>query len=183
VIEILPTSIEWPTREEILIHSLEGPDGEVKEIDYMLKVAVDFYKIMFRAEDRYGIGHMLKVAIDFYKIMFRAEDRYGCTLNQCSKNRPICQLISRLIVNHWLSDKITTYRSNLSPWPIYQSYRRYFDQNIPNVDTYDDFVDDSSVREMIFGPLVLYSLCSHLIRAFSCCLSSLVVSTKTKRRE
>jgi hypothetical protein len=66
-------------------------------------------------------------------------------LYQCSKNRPICRLISLLIVNRWVSDKITTYRSNLSPWPIYQSDSRYFDKNTPNFATYDDLVDNSSV--------------------------------------
>jgi hypothetical protein len=68
---------------------------------------------------------------------------------QCLKYRPICRLISRLIVNHWVNDTITTYQSNLSPWPIYQSNSRYFDQNIPNVATYGDFVDDSSIREKL----------------------------------
>jgi hypothetical protein len=100
-------------------------------------------------------------------------------LRQCLKNRPIY----RLIVNRWVSNKIITYWSDLSPWPIYQSDSQYFDQNILNFATYGYLIDDSSVRETIFGPLVMYFLCSHLIHAFCCCPSSLVVSIKTKRRE
>jgi hypothetical protein len=95
-------------------------------------------------------------------------------------------------VNRWVRDKITTYRSDLSAWPIYQSFffrlpiyqsdSRNFDQNILNFATYGDLVDDSYGRETFFEPLVLYSLCSHLIHAFYY-PSSLVVSIKTKRRE
>jgi hypothetical protein len=36
-------------------------------------------------------------------------------LRQWSKNRPICQLISQLIVNHCVSNKIITYWSDLLP--------------------------------------------------------------------
>jgi hypothetical protein len=74
---------------------------------------------------------------------------------QCSKNRPICRLISQLIMNRWVSNKITTYRSDLSSWPIYQSDSRYFDQNVPNFATYGDLVDDSSARETIFWTIGL----------------------------
>jgi hypothetical protein len=48
-------------------------------------------------------------------------------LVQYSKNHPICRLISQLIMNHWVSDKITAYRSDLSPRPIYRSDSQYFD--------------------------------------------------------
>jgi hypothetical protein len=96
-----------------------------------------------------------------------------CT--QCSNNRPIC----RLIVNRWVSDAITAYRSDLSPRPIYQCDSRYFGQNILNFATYRDLIDDLSVRETIFGPIVLCSLCPFLIDAFYCCPSSLLVSIKT----
>jgi hypothetical protein len=47
-------------------------------------------------------------------------------LDHRSKNRPICRLISRLIVNRWVSDKIIAYRSDLSPrlifWPKYTEF-------------------------------------------------------------
>jgi hypothetical protein len=108
---------------------------------------------------------------------------FGLSTHKCSKSWPICQLIPWLIVNRWVSDTITAYRSDLSRRPIYQSNSRYFSQNILNFATYRDLVANSSVRGMIFGPLVLYSRRSHLINAFCCCPSDLVVSTKTKWME
>jgi hypothetical protein len=36
------------------------------------------------------------------------------SIRKCSKNWPICRLISQLIMNHWVSETITTYRSDLS---------------------------------------------------------------------
>jgi hypothetical protein len=54
-------------------------------------------------------------------------------------------------MNRWVSDNITTYRSDLSSLPIYQSDSQYFDQNILNFDPYGDLVDDSSARDTISG--------------------------------
>jgi hypothetical protein len=102
---------------------------------------------------------------------------------QCSKDRPICRLISQFIVNRWVSDTITTYQSDLSPRPIYQCDSRYFGQNILNFATHHHLVADLSVREMIFGPIVLYSLYPHLIDMFCYCPSGLLVSINTEWRE
>jgi hypothetical protein len=58
-------------------------------------------------------------------------------------------------MNRWVSDKITTYWSDLSSCPIYQSDSRYFDQNILNFATYGNLVDNSSVRETSFWAISL----------------------------
>jgi hypothetical protein len=73
----------------------------------------------------------------------------GLKQDHCSKNHPICRLISRLIVNHWVSDKIIAYRSALSPRLIYRSDRRYFCQNILNFTTYGDLVADLLVNSLV----------------------------------
>jgi hypothetical protein len=75
---------------------------------------------------------------------------YYLYFGQCSKNRPIYRLISRLIVNRWVSDKIIAYHFDLSSRPIYQSDSRYFGRNIPNFTTYSDLAADLLVRKTIF---------------------------------
>jgi hypothetical protein len=39
-------------RRKTLIHTLEGPDGPSSDLNYMLKIATDFYKDLFKAESR-----------------------------------------------------------------------------------------------------------------------------------
>ena len=41
-------------RRKTLIHSLDGPNGPVTEVDEMLKVASDFYKDLFKKETLLG---------------------------------------------------------------------------------------------------------------------------------
>ena len=41
-------------RRKTFIHALDGPDGEVVETKDMLKIATDFYKDLFKKEDRGG---------------------------------------------------------------------------------------------------------------------------------
>ena len=43
-------------RRKTLIHSLDGPNGPVTEVDEMLKVASDFYKDLFKKENPYGFS-------------------------------------------------------------------------------------------------------------------------------
>ena len=43
-------------RRKTLIHSLDGPNGPVTEVDEMLKVASDFYKDLFKKENPSGFS-------------------------------------------------------------------------------------------------------------------------------
>ena len=42
------------SRRKTLIHALDGLDGTTTDINEMLKIAADFYKELFKKEDRHG---------------------------------------------------------------------------------------------------------------------------------